>query len=458
MTGAQYVHHSPYAVSDVSHPLVKAVTAPHVVQQPLLLNPAQHLVQQPTSIQPFATPQPQQQVVPNYSMPQGQTTTVAQFYSGQPPVRLAASVSESEAESTSSSFSAGSTPPMGPVQTQICSCGCGQPIFSHSQQLVQQQLPANTSPQQIQPIQQMQQSVVQQPQQPVVQQPQQPIIQQQQPAIHQQQQQQQQPVIQQQQQQQMRAAIQQPQQMRQPVTGAIIQLPMVQQPQQPLQQTYVPQQPQTLTPFQCPTVLPVMSPVSSPPSPTTVFTTVKPVLKKIAKSGRSTPPVTDLRLIVRFKHGREGAYSCEVMMSNGTHVIVRGDWGQDLGVIVGNGGPEPNEPSPRKRSWVARTATDEEISDWKQLLIAEESALQYIRQQAENHNVVIDFHRAEYQLDGSKLTFHYTTTIGHPDFRDILRDGYREFRCRIWLNNCVPKKGEKGDTLDLTCGPIPVSK
>eukprot|EP01060_Flectonema_neradi_P022163 TRINITY_DN3044_c0_g1_i1.p1 TRINITY_DN3044_c0_g1~~TRINITY_DN3044_c0_g1_i1.p1 ORF type:complete len:417 (+),score=107.77 TRINITY_DN3044_c0_g1_i1:62-1312(+) len=409
MTGAQYVHHSPYAVGDMSVPLTKAVAAPQMTQQPMAAPVISHhphaLMQQPTTTMPLAA-SPQQQMAPTYQMPQFQATTVPQFYNSPPVVKPAASIAESEEEievSTSSSFSAGSTPPMGPVQvqTQICSCGCGQPVFNHNQQFAMPQTLPPMAPQQ-QPVQ---------------------II---------------------------------PQQIQQPATGTIIQQPQVYIPQQPQPQPQHQQPQQHPLPIIMPTVVPLKAPSSAGSSSGSVISaTVKPVLKKIAKSGRNTPPVTDLRLVVKFKHGREGAYSSEVMMPIGTHVIVRGDWGQDLGVVAGSCAPDPNEPSPRKRSWVSRTATDDEISEWKQLLIAEESALQYIRQQAQYHNVPITVHRAEYQLDGSKLTFHYTTTVGHPDFRAILRDGYREFRCRIWLNNCIPKDGEKGDVLDLTSGPIP---
>ena len=202
--------------------------------------------------------------------------------------------------------------------------------------------------------------------------------------------------------------------------------------------------------------MPQMAQVQLPPAAQETQTSIRPVFRKIAKSGRKSPPKSDLRLVIRFKHGREGSYTTQSVMPMGTHVIIRGDWGQDVGVVVGIGYPDSREAPQRKRSWVSRIATSDELQQWRQLVAAEDSALQYIRKQCKQQTVPITVHRADYQLDGAKLTFHYSTEAARPDFKGLLKDAFREFRCRIWLNNCLPAKGERGDVLDLNAGPIPV--
>lgn len=74
-------------------------------------------------------------------------------------------------------------------------------------------------------------------------------------------------------------------------------------------------------------------------------------------------------------------------------------------------------------------------------------------QQVQRHNIPITVHCAEYQFDRKKLTFHYSTDVGHPDFRTLLRDGYKQFRCRIWMNNCRPKGTDPGQPLPIQ--PVP---
>eukprot|EP01060_Flectonema_neradi_P017510 TRINITY_DN24394_c0_g1_i1.p1 TRINITY_DN24394_c0_g1~~TRINITY_DN24394_c0_g1_i1.p1 ORF type:complete len:404 (+),score=83.83 TRINITY_DN24394_c0_g1_i1:59-1270(+) len=366
-------------------------------------------VAQAPSTQMFQTQQmlqqPRQQVVlqalPQQNFQQHAVAIAApQFHMMKPVGSARNSLNiESEEDGSISSLSGASTPPMiATSQVEMCTCGCGQPAAVHQQQKQQQQL-------------MLQQQVIQPMPQTVFQ-----------PG-------------------------QQLQQMQQLPQMLVQQQPLLCTPQMMLSQaTAVPQQ-------ETPAMTTTVPSTPSPSGP--VSTTIKPVIKKIQKTGRKSPPPSSIRLIVRFKHGRQGAYTSQSLMPLGTHVIVRGDWGQDLGIVVGSCSPDPNESAPRKRSWVARIASNDELTQWKELLAAEESALNYMRQQCIQHNVPISIHRAEYQLDGAKLTFHYTTKVEHPDFRNILKDGYREFRCRIWLNNCIPSEGEKGDLLDLTSAPIP---
>ena len=100
-------------------------------------------------------------------------------------------------------------------------------------------------------------------------------------------------------------------------------------------------------------------------------------------------------------------------------------------------------------------ATDPEVQAWKGLLAEESLALEYMKERVQLHCLPIELHRAEFQIDRKKLTLHYSTNSQHPDFSGLLHDGYQKFGCRIWLNNCQPGVGNRGEPLDLSAPPIP---
>lgn len=155
-------------------------------------------------------------------------------------------------------------------------------------------------------------------------------------------------------------------------------------------------------------------------------------------------------LCVQFRHGRCAAHSHTESLPPGTHVLVDGDRGRDLGVV------STAEEVPRRRGrggrrpTVVRVATDEEVKRWhEQLPVDEETARQWAESQALRRGVRIAVHRADFQFDKKKLTLHYSATGRHPDFRPLLRDGFRRFKCRIWMNNCAPKGAEPGERIDV---------
>eukprot|EP01062_Namystynia_karyoxenos_P058272 TRINITY_DN4980_c1_g1_i5.p1 TRINITY_DN4980_c1_g1~~TRINITY_DN4980_c1_g1_i5.p1 ORF type:complete len:479 (+),score=156.90 TRINITY_DN4980_c1_g1_i5:87-1523(+) len=157
---------------------------------------------------------------------------------------------------------------------------------------------------------------------------------------------------------------------------------------------------------------------------------------------------THFEIAVQFKHGRTGDFVFPQRVEAGTHCIVEGDRGQDLGVVAECAEVEYRREDLRRRLKIKRFATEEEVRRWRVSLVEDEArALRYMRQQADRHGIPINLHCAEYQFDRKKLTFHYSTRVGHPDFRTLLRNGYKQFRCRIWMNNCRPQDGEPGDAL-----------
>ena len=161
-------------------------------------------------------------------------------------------------------------------------------------------------------------------------------------------------------------------------------------------------------------------------------------------------------MLVKFKHGREGEYYSDTPRVPGTHVVIEGQRGQDLGIVAGCHTVDNKPRAERRRRRVRRDASDEEIHAWGTTLLAEEeAALSLMKQQAIKHKIPIVVHRAEFQFDRKKLTFHYTTKIAKPDFRSILHDGFRQFKCRIWMNNCDPRSSEPGDKINLNSSLLP---
>eukprot|EP01060_Flectonema_neradi_P001592 TRINITY_DN10968_c0_g1_i1.p1 TRINITY_DN10968_c0_g1~~TRINITY_DN10968_c0_g1_i1.p1 ORF type:complete len:365 (+),score=68.22 TRINITY_DN10968_c0_g1_i1:112-1206(+) len=161
-------------------------------------------------------------------------------------------------------------------------------------------------------------------------------------------------------------------------------------------------------------------------------------------------------MLVKFKHGREGEYYSDISRKPGTHVVIEGQRGQDLGIVSSCHIVDNKPRAERRRRRVRRDATDEEIHAWNTTLLAEEeTALSLMKQHAIKHKIPIVVHRAEFQFDRKKLTFHYTTKVAKPDFRSILHDGFRQFKCRIWMNNCDPRSSEPGDKINLNSSLLP---
>ena len=203
-----------------------------------------------------------------------------------------------------------------------------------------------------------------------------------------------------------------------------------------------------------------------PTMPTTsavsdVMSSVSVNSESVASSAPSTPPTRPVKLTklknpsqpaayalkVQFKYGRKSDFVTEVKGSAniGDHVVVEGDRGIDLGVVVDRK-PRFGNTSGSK---VKRVATTKDMEQWQACNVAEEEALKTTRKLVQKHRIPITVHMAEFQFDKKKLTFHYSTQASHPDFRALLRASYRTFRCRIWLNNCKPKKNAPGIALEI---------
>eukprot|EP01062_Namystynia_karyoxenos_P013586 TRINITY_DN14898_c0_g1_i1.p1 TRINITY_DN14898_c0_g1~~TRINITY_DN14898_c0_g1_i1.p1 ORF type:complete len:534 (+),score=93.79 TRINITY_DN14898_c0_g1_i1:79-1602(+) len=154
--------------------------------------------------------------------------------------------------------------------------------------------------------------------------------------------------------------------------------------------------------------------------------------------------------VVERKYGQRAEYLTDSLaVSPGQPVIViPTGGGRDIGV-VGSLRPAPTRGSPSGR--VLRAATPDEVATWQTTLHAmEQEARQFIRDLCSRHRVPITVHHAYWRFDCEHLTFHYTSDRTHPNFRRLLYEGYRRFKCRIWMNNCQPTGRAPGELVDPT--------
>ena len=140
------------------------------------------------------------------------------------------------------------------------------------------------------------------------------------------------------------------------------------------------------------------------------------------------------RALVQFKcHQTE--YSSPIMVEKGQYVVVQGDRGIDIGVVI-----RVNTDS--HKSYVERTgpsgsilrhATQREVDYWATDLKADEAtAVEFCQQRVIRHHLSMEVRHAEYQFDKKKLTFYYDAKA-RVDFVQLLKELYREYGCRIWM-------------------------
>ncbi|CAG9584272.1 conserved hypothetical protein [Leishmania major strain Friedlin] len=138
--------------------------------------------------------------------------------------------------------------------------------------------------------------------------------------------------------------------------------------------------------------------------------------------------------LVQFKcHQAEFVSSMEV--DKGQYVVVQGDRGIDIGVVI-----RINTNS--KKTYVERTgpvgsilrhATQREVDYWAtDLKDAEAMAAAFCQAKARSHGLPMEIAYAEYQFDKKKLTFYYEART-RIDFVQLLKELYREYGCRIWM-------------------------
>jgi len=171
------------------------------------------------------------------------------------------------------------------------------------------------------------------------------------------------------------------------------------------------------------TISPVESVVATP-------TVVVPTLE----FNTQTAGATACRALVQFKC-HHGEFASPFGLAKGQYVVVEGDRGIDIGVVIRINTDDSKQYVERTgpSGSVVRYATQREVDYWATDLKTDEAtALEYCRQRVQKHRLAMDVRHAEYQFDKKKLTFYYEAK-SRVDFVTLLKELFREFSCRIWM-------------------------
>ncbi len=138
---------------------------------------------------------------------------------------------------------------------------------------------------------------------------------------------------------------------------------------------------------------------------------------------------------VRFKPATKVYYFDPAALEDlreGDHVLVETSRARELGKVVIPPTEVPAGEIVGKLKPILGKATAVDLASAQHYTMREEEALLKCRGKVEEHNLPIKVIRAEYNYDGSHLTFYFTAEK-RVDFRALVRDLARLFRTRIEL-------------------------
>lgn len=156
---------------------------------------------------------------------------------------------------------------------------------------------------------------------------------------------------------------------------------------------------------------------------------------------------------VEFKRGRVRKYASVPDIPPGKYVMVDGDRGQDCGLLVQTihkvpgrddeivcmEGTNIDDKLKLEDGRVIRLATEEEVKRLHSVIAAAEIlALKTCRERCKELNIEISLVDVEYQYDMKKISFFFDCDHS-VDFRSLVRELYRSFGARIWMENINPK-------------------
>ena len=136
---------------------------------------------------------------------------------------------------------------------------------------------------------------------------------------------------------------------------------------------------------------------------------------------------------VQFKAQRKEFFrnARALYLRTGNYCVVQADRGEDMGQIISITRAEPNEIEADLKE-VIRHATDKDIEHLSQMRAKESEALGICQQKVALHKLSMKLVDVEYQFDGNKVTFYFTSE-GRIDFRELVKDLAGVFRTRIDL-------------------------
>lgn len=163
---------------------------------------------------------------------------------------------------------------------------------------------------------------------------------------------------------------------------------------------------------------------------------------------------------VQFKGTRKAFYKWEGdgLLSKGTPIAVESDHGFDVGTVSLSGDLVPIQMSRRKVEpassdikKVMRLAEEKDIENWQKQIEREQETMVKARKLAREMSLAMKISDVEYQGDGTKAIFYYTSEE-RVDFRELIRKLAAEFNVRVEMKQ-IGSRQEAGRLGGLgTCG------
>jgi len=132
----------------------------------------------------------------------------------------------------------------------------------------------------------------------------------------------------------------------------------------------------------------------------------------------------------------------ELTLASGDWVVVDTVRGPELGRVAMAPADLPTDQLFGELKPVLRRATPTDLDQLHQLQQHEDDALRDCVDKVREHNLPMNLVKAEYNFDGSRLTFYFTADK-RVDFRALVRDLARTFRTRIELRQIGPRDEAK---------------
>ncbi|KAG5505874.1 hypothetical protein JIQ42_06668 [Leishmania sp. Namibia] len=154
----------------------------------------------------------------------------------------------------------------------------------------------------------------------------------------------------------------------------------------------------------------------------------------------STPPEDcngPCQVLVEFKRKRILQYESPYYVAPGEHVVVGGDRGEDIGLVTHTWRDAETHQLGENRDKgigkVLRVASVLEVTQLQGVQTELETrAVEVAQEKVQESGLPMRIVDAEYQFDRRKLTFYYQS-MHRLDFRTLVRDLYKTFRARIWM-------------------------
>ena len=136
---------------------------------------------------------------------------------------------------------------------------------------------------------------------------------------------------------------------------------------------------------------------------------------------------------IEFKAQRKEFFknTKSLYLRTGNYCVVQADRGEDMGLIISITRAEPDDVESDMKE-ILRHATDQDVEHLNEIRGKEAEALKTCQQKVAEHKLPMKLVDVEYQFDGNKITFYFTSE-GRIDFRELVKDLAGVFRTRIDL-------------------------